>query len=96
MATAEIQKKGILVWNEFSDVFEEISGLSPNRAVEFSIDTILGTVPISKAPYRMVPTKLEIIKKQLQEYSDKGLISPSTSPWGGPVLLANKKDGGKW
>ena len=29
------------------------------------------------------------------EYSDKRLIRLSTSPWGAPVLLANKKDGGK-
>ena len=43
----------------------------------------------------MAPTELEVLKRQLQEYSDKGLIRPSTSPWGAPVLLANKKDGGK-
>ena len=43
----------------------------------------------------MTPTELTILKKQLQEYSDKGLIRPSTSPWGVPVLLTNKKDGGK-
>ena len=95
MATAEIQKKEVSVWDEFPEVFAEISGLPPDRMIEFSIDTIPGTVPISKAPYRMAPTELEILKKQLQEYSDKGLIRPSTSPWGAPVLLANKKDGGK-
>ena len=54
-----------------------------------------GTVLISKAPFRMAPIELEILKKQLQEYSDKGLIKPSTSTWGAPALLANKKDGGK-
>jgi len=54
-----------------------------------------GIVPISKAPYRMAPIELEILKKQLHEYSDKGLTRLSTSPWGAPVLLANKKDGGK-
>ena len=50
---------------------------------------------ISKAPYRMTPTELEILKKQLQECSDKGLIRLSTSLWEAPVLLANKKNGGK-
>jgi len=63
-ANAEV-KKGIPVWNEFPGVFEEILRLPPDRVVEFSIDIIPGTVPISKAPYRMTPTELEILKKQL-------------------------------
>ena len=64
-ALAEIKKKEVLVWNKFSDVFKEMLGLTPNRAVGFSIDTIPGIVQISKVPYRMAPTKLEILKKQL-------------------------------
>jgi len=40
------------VWNELLDVFEELLGLLPTR-FEFSLDIILGTTPISKAPYRM-------------------------------------------
>ena len=44
----------------------------------------------------MSPTELEILKKQPQKYSKRRLIRPSTSPWGAPGLLANKKDGGKW
>jgi len=63
MVTAEIQKKGVPVWNEFLDVFKEISGLPPDRTVKFSIDTMPGTVLISKAPYRMAPTELNILKK---------------------------------
>ena len=82
MTTSEIQKKGIPVWDEFPEVFAEISGLPPERMIEFSIDTVPGAAPISKAPYRMAPTEIEILKKQLQEYSDKGLTRPSASPWG--------------
>ena len=59
MITAKIQKKRVPVCNEFSEVFAEISGLPPDRVVEFSIDTVPGIVPISKAPYRMVSTELE-------------------------------------
>ena len=33
-ATAEDKKKKVSVWNEFLDVFEEISGLPPDRIVE--------------------------------------------------------------
>ena len=43
----------------------------------------------------MAPNELAILKEQLLEYPSKGLIRPSTSPWGAPVLLASKKDGGK-
>ena len=43
----------------------------------------------------MAPTELAILKEQLLEYSSKGLIRPSTSRWGAPVLLAHKKDVGK-
>src|SRR3954468_5683810 len=41
-----------------------------------------------------MPTNdLEEIKKQIKELLDKGYIRPSSSPWGAPVLLVEKKDG---
>jgi len=61
--------------------------------LEFAIELLPGTNPISKEPYRMAPTELEELKKQLQELLDKGLIQPSVSPWGAPVLFVKKKDG---
>ncbi|GJY81214.1 putative reverse transcriptase domain-containing protein [Tanacetum coccineum] len=33
------------------------------------------------------------LSAQLQELSDKGIIRPSSSPWGAPVLFVKKKDG---
>ncbi|KAA3471199.1 Hexaprenyldihydroxybenzoate methyltransferase, mitochondrial-like protein [Gossypium australe] len=48
---------------EFPDVFpEELPGLPPIREMEFSIDLVPGTTPISIAPYRMAPTKLKELK----------------------------------
>ncbi|XP_074299698.1 uncharacterized protein LOC141630848 [Silene latifolia] len=64
-----------------------------HREVEFGVDLRPGVGPISKAPYRMVPKKLEEFKKQLRELADKGYIRSSVSPWGGPVLFVKKKDG---
>ncbi|KAJ1690806.1 hypothetical protein LUZ63_014961 [Rhynchospora breviuscula] len=44
------------VVREFVDVFpEEITGLPPNREIEFGIEVMQGTAPISKTPYRMAP-----------------------------------------
>ena len=82
------------VVRDYPDVFpKELSGLPPSREVEFNIELLPGTTPISKAPYRMAPAELEELKKQLQELLDQGFIRPSVSPWGAPVLFVKKKDG---
>ncbi|KAA0053351.1 ty3-gypsy retrotransposon protein [Cucumis melo var. makuwa] len=82
------------VVRDYSDVFpEELSGLPPHREVEFAIELEPGTVPISRASYRMAPAELKELKVQLQEFLDKGFIRPSVSPWGAPVLFVKKKDG---
>jgi hypothetical protein len=78
---------------EYPYVFStDYSGLPPQREVEFGIECVLGTNPISKALYRMASSKLKELKEQLQELLDKGFIRPSISPWGAPVLFVKKKD----
>ena len=45
---------------KFPDVFlEQLSGLPPNREIEFYIDVVPGTDPISMPPYRMAPAELK-------------------------------------
>ena len=79
---------------EYPDVFpEELPGLPHVREVEFGIELVPGTTPISIAPYRMAPTELKELKAQLQELTDRGFARPSFSPWGAPVLFVKKKDG---
>ncbi|XP_073153175.1 uncharacterized protein [Henckelia pumila] len=78
----------------FGDVFsEDVASLPPDREIEFSIDLVLGTAPISKAPYSLAPTEMKELKEQIQELLDKGFIRPSFSPWGAPVLFVKNKDG---
>ena len=67
--------------------------MPPDRHIEFLIELLPGTGPISKRPYRILAKDLEEIKKQIKELLDKGYIRPSLSPWGSPVLLVEKKDG---
>ncbi|KAL0420383.1 UNVERIFIED_CONTAM: Transposon Ty3-G Gag-Pol polyprotein [Sesamum latifolium] len=82
------------VVREFPDIFpEELPGLPPQQEIDFEIETIPGAAPISIAPYRMAPSELKELKKQLEEMLDKGFIRPSISPWGAPVLFVKKKDG---
>ena len=49
---------------EYPDVFpEELLGMPPDQDVEFVIDLLPGTGPISKRPYRMSVDELEELKK---------------------------------
>jgi ribulose bisphosphate carboxylase small subunit len=45
-----------------------------HKGVEFGIECVLDTNPISKAPYRMALSELKELKEQLQELLDKGFI----------------------
>ena len=78
---------------EFPNVFpEEVLGLPPDREVEFAIELISGTAPISRRSYRMPPNEHTELKTQLKELLDKGFIRPSSSEWGCPALFVKKKD----
>jgi len=90
----EHKLENIPVVCDYPDVFAEVTtGLPPDREIEFTIDLMPGTQPIHKAPYRMAPSKLKVLKKQLEDLVDRGFICPSVSPWGAPVLFVKKKDG---
>jgi hypothetical protein len=58
-----------------------------DREVEFVIDLLPGTAPISKMPYRISVEELKELKKQLTELQEAGCIRPSSSPWGAPVMF---------
>ncbi|MCI42605.1 cellular nucleic acid-binding protein, partial [Trifolium medium] len=74
----EVKVEELPVVCEFPGVFpEDISDVPPEREVEFSIDLIPGTGPISMAPYRMSASKLSELKKQLEGLLEKKFIRPS-------------------
>ena len=84
----------IPVVRDFVYVFPDVvPRLPPAREVEFAIDLVPGTTPISRAPYRMAPLELRELKTQLQELLEQGFVRLSVSPWGAPVLFVRKKDG---
>jgi hypothetical protein len=86
--------EAIRIVSEFPDVFlEELPGMPPERKVEFAIELIPGTAPISKRAYRVSGPEMVELKKQIDELLEKGYIRPSTSPWAAPVLFVEKKDG---
>ena len=90
----EARIEDVPIVRDFQDVFpDDLPGSPPEQEVDFPIDLVPGTTPISLPPYRMAPNELKELKAQLQELVDGEFIRPSISPWGAPVLFVKKKDG---
>jgi hypothetical protein len=78
---------------DFPNVFpKELPCMPPDRSVDFVIELVPGTAPVSRRPYRMPREELVELKKQLEELEDKSFIQPSTSSWGCPALFVKKRD----
>ncbi|XP_070036946.1 uncharacterized protein [Nicotiana tomentosiformis] len=69
---------------------DELLGIPLDREIDFVIDVMPGTQPISILPYRMAPTELKELKEQLKDLLEKSFIKPSVSPWGALVLFGAK------
>ncbi|KZZ95139.1 Ribonuclease H-like protein [Ascosphaera apis ARSEF 7405] len=82
------------VLNKHKDVFrEELKpGLPPERQIAHSIDT-RDTKPINVNAYPLSVTHMDELKRQLHILLEAGLIRPSASPWGFPVLFVKKANG---
>ncbi|GKD57603.1 putative reverse transcriptase domain-containing protein [Tanacetum coccineum] len=84
--------KDVLVIHDFSKVFpDDLSRLPPPRQIEFRIDLVPGAALVVR--YRLAPSEMKELAKQLQELSEKGFTRPSSSLWGAPMLFVKKKDG---
>ena len=81
--------------SQYKDVFPPDLPLQlpPKRNVDFKIDLYPDSSPPSRPTYRMSPTELDELKKQLDDLIQHGFIRPSISPYGAPVLFVKKKDG---
>ena len=67
-ADAKANVTSIPIVREFPDVFpDDLPGDLIDREIEFTIEVIPGTQPITKALYRITPTELKELKVQLQE-----------------------------
>ena len=61
--------------------------------VDHTIRTAPGEQPHYKYTSRLTPKEKEELHRQIQELLEKGLIEPSVSPFGAPVIFVKKKDG---
>ena len=82
--------------HEYRDRFPDKlpDGLPPERNVGHTIPTEPGSSPADRHMYRMSPAEKVEMERQITEGLRQGIIEPSTSPYGAPVLFVTKKDGG--
>ncbi len=78
---------------EFRYLFaNNVHDLTRAVGVEHRID-IGDHKPVHQAPYRTSYKEKQVIKEQVQEMLERGIIRPSTSEFASPVVLVKKKDG---
>jgi hypothetical protein len=76
---------------QYPDVFTKQPGRT-NR-LRHQINFSSNSLPYNSLPFRYAPARRQIIEDNLKEMIDQGIISPLTSLWVAPVILAPKKDG---
>jgi len=75
-------------------VFEPILECPPHRFdVNHTTKLVEGSTPTFKRPFRLSWQEEEEVHKQVEDALKKGLIEPSVSPYGAPVLFVQKKMG---
>ncbi|XP_070015916.1 uncharacterized protein [Nicotiana sylvestris] len=71
--------ESVSVVRYYPDEFlDDLPGMAPDGDIDFGIDLLSGTQPISIPPNHIAPPEL---KEQLHELLYKGFIPPSVSPW---------------
>ena len=81
---------------KYKHVFSEDlpTGLPPDRGIGHTIRLEEGATPPYRRHKRMSPAEYELCEKYLQDLLNKGLITPSTSPFGAPIMIIPKPKGG--
>ncbi|KAF3660337.1 hypothetical protein FXO37_13531 [Capsicum annuum] len=86
--------QAVPVVNEFPEVFsDDLSGIPLDREIDFKIDLLSDTRPISISPYRMASTELKKLKEKLKDLLDKGFIHPSVFYRVGAAIELDSKAG---
>lgn len=83
------------ITQEFQDVFADRPPECPPQRenVGHTIRLVPGATPTYRRMHRLTPAEEAETKKQLADLLARGLIEPSRSPFGAPVLFVQKKDG---
>ena len=78
---------------KYKNIFGQRTGPPPDRGIGHLIPELPGSKPVYVPPYRLSPLEIEEVERQIKELLLLGLIEPSNSPYGAPILFVKKKGG---
>jgi Reverse transcriptase (RNA-dependent DNA polymerase)/Integrase zinc binding domain/RNase H-like domain found in reverse transcriptase/Chromo (CHRromatin Organisation MOdifier) domain/Aspartyl protease len=98
---AGIPAETVAGWRDrFPEVFKEdlpnrsmSDHLSPRPETVHTIPLLPNAKPVFRRQRRLSPAERKEVEKQLKYHIEKGLVQPSSSPWGAPILFTPKPDG---
>jgi hypothetical protein len=76
----------------YKGMFKEHKGIPPKREVEHEIQLLLDSPLLNNGLYIQSILEENEVNKQLQHLLEHGVIQPSTSPCGSPIIIVPKKD----
>jgi hypothetical protein len=90
-----LQKQVLDLINEYPDIFSESpqAGGALVAVPKHAINLIPGSKPPFRKNYRLSPLELKELRTQVTDFLAKGIITPSNSPFGAPVLFIPKPNG---
>jgi len=77
--------------DEFGDIFSDVPGRTTLGVHHIELQP--DTKPIYCAPYCLNQEKAKVLKDELDNLLDQGVIEESTSPWASPIVMVPKADG---
>jgi hypothetical protein len=69
---------------DFPQVFTR--KLELTTLLEYDIQ-LTDTITVRCSPYRLSPPKMNVLRRQIQETLDKGIVRYSVSPYSNPIFL---------
>lgn len=83
-------------YKDFSELFSKKAAdkIPDHKPWDHHIPLEPGTSPPFGPIYGLSESELKVLREYIDENLERGIIRPSTSPAGAPILFAKKKDGG--
>jgi len=72
-----------------AELVRELSDIFPNVPCK----DVGNARPIKQYPYRLNPSKLAILRKEVDYMLQYGIVEPSQSEWSSPCVMVPKADG---